>query len=673
MANLPGGVTIKSMVPFQLYKRLALGGLGVVRETITANVTILGSHEEYLVLNPSTGNWDVTLPVIATAQAPNGARRGNFHVVSNSGSTYNLVVKTAAPATLATLNPGEFGMFIFDTDWRVVFTTPSVADIEGNANDFTANNTFAADLRLLDAATLSFGTAGGDIVITADGTDIVITGTGDVVIGDGVGFAIGTGKDVAFTSDGTNVAVSGAGKLRRADSFVDSWGAGDDLQVSSDGANASVVAPNGNLIIDNQSVTGAIYMDLGTTTSATEFGVRDNAGSRLFHVTAAGKATVTGDLKVTGKLVATGGSVMVDAEHVDLRSNYEFLNVDYTTAAGQTGGLVINYLPVASYLTTGAGVVVAGVVGVSNPTITTFDANGLVITDLVMISGSANDGENDGLYEVFSHAANLLTLKSTAAGLTAQVEAFTQGTITANSGDVGMTITKVTVTVLRAGSADGIWEVGSGSVTGIVFSDLLRASDIGSLVPALAVTDAIGAENTDGLMSIPLLGGVGDAGTWTKAITSGGLATVTRTAAAGGSSFWVDVPVPARTSALKGIKPTGLRINYTAATAVVGDVRFELWKVTQGADGAARTAAVIVGNLDADYDAAHDTAAERADITGAPELHLAIVTDAAGAVYLGAGESLKLRCFVEGDGAGLGTIVITDANLLYSETTVDLA
>lgn len=184
---------------------------------------------------------------------------------------------------------------------------------------------------------------------------------------------------------------------------------------------------------------------------------------------------------------------------------------------------------------------------------------------------------------------------------------------------------------------------------------------------------ALGAENTDGQLRIPLLAGQADGGTWTKAVTSGGLVSVARTAADAPDSFWVEVPVPSRTTASKGIKPTGLRVNYSVATADVSDVRFELWKVTQGADNAARTAAVLFGDDNADYDAAHDTAAERGDDTAAPELHLAIVSDAGTPAYLAAGETLLLRCYVDGDAGAAGVVTVTDAVLLFSETLVDLA
>jgi hypothetical protein len=205
-------------------------------------------------------------------------------------------------------------------------------------------------------------------------------------------------------------------------------------------------------------------------------------------------------------------------------------------------------------------------------------------------------------------------------------------------------------------------------------NDMLGAAEgVETDVAALQVqTAALGAENTDCRVSIPLIG-LKDGGTWTPSQTSGGLTSVTRTAAAGSSSYWIDIPLPARTAASKGSKPTGVRVNYTVATADLDNVRFEVWKVTEGANGAARTAVCLFGDDNADYDADHNTDAERGLDTANPQLHLAVVTDAGAPAYLEAGESLKLRCFVESDPGGNGAFVVTGATMAYSQTLGDLS
>ena len=229
---------------------------------------------------------------------------------------------------------------------------------------------------------------------------------------------------------------------------------------------------------------------------------------------------------------------------------------------------------------------------------------------------------------------------------------------------------------LNPGSAvlgtDGtIHPVGAGGTPAPLASDADVVAAQADATSALAKAAARGAENTDCRQAIPLIG-LKDGGTWTPGMTSGGLASVTRTAAVGSSSYWLDIPIGTRTTASKGRKPTGVRVNYSVATADVDNVRFEVWKVTEGANGAARTAVCLFGDDNADYDADHNTSAKRGLDTANPQLHLAVVTDAGTPAYLGAGETLKLRCFVEGDPGGLGTVVITGATLVYAETPNDL-
>lgn len=265
------------------------------------------------------------------------------------------------------------------------------------------------------------------------------------------GLVSAANKMIRFTGAGTaeliDCTAAGAALLDDASA---------DAQLTTLGVTAAA-----KTILDDAS-TGAIRTTLGVGTG----------DSPVF----AG-ATFNGPVSITGKLALLGSSVLVDAEHVDLRANYSMLNTDYTTAVAVTAGFVANYSPTATADTTaGAGVVVAGVDGVSDPTITTVGAATFAATDLVMISGSANAGENDGFYEVAAHAANLLTFKSTNSGVSNRVEAFTLDQLVANAGDVGMTITKVNVTVFRAGT-DGIWESGRGSQTGIVYANLVVEGD----------------------------------------------------------------------------------------------------------------------------------------------------------------------------------------------------
>jgi len=272
-----------------------------------------------------------------------------------------------------------------------------------------------------------------------------------------------------------------------------------------------------------------------------------------------------------------------------------------------------------------------------------------------------------------TEASDVLTVNDDAAGLVATINAGESAFVVSDGTSWGIVYHGPSSTTLAStGASLGASLIGIEDSATIITATTVEGAlaENRAAIDALEVqTTAIIAENTDGQAVIPILTGVGDAGTWTAAVTSGGLETVTRSAGAATESFWVPIPMPSRTTASRGFKPTGIKVNYTVDTADASDIRAELWKVTQGADNAARTAAVIVGEADADYDAAHDTAAERGDDTTAPELHLAVVTDAAGAAYVGAGETLLLR-FVVVD-PGTSVVVLTSAVLLYSETLVD--
>lgn len=192
-----------------------------------------------------------------------------------------------------------------------------------------------------------------------------------------------------------------------------------------------------------------------------------DATGTVTKVTSADTVEFGGDV-VVGNLSVTGTKFTNSAETVLVADNHTYVNAGYTTNSAQTGGLVVNYLPTSTTDdTVGAGVFTAGSDGVSDPTVTTQGAATFSAGDLVQISGSA---ENDGLYEVHTHSIGTLTIRSTADGVTNQVEDFTDGQFVANAGDTGATITKVTVSVIRAGT-DGVWESGSGSAAPLSFSD----------------------------------------------------------------------------------------------------------------------------------------------------------------------------------------------------------
>lgn len=220
------------------------------------------------------------------------------------------------------------------------------------------------------------------------------------------------------------------------------------LNLDSNNGALSINATGGAIRIGNEADNQSIEIGQGGTRTIT-------IGSGTSPV------TIGGDLVVTGTTVSTSSETVLIAD------NHLYLNAGYATVSAQTGGLVVNYLPTATNDTVAATGFVAGVAAVSNPTVATTGAATFAASDFIQIAG-ANNPANNGLFEVLSHAANVLTIRGV--GTTATVQDFSQNQFTTDTTVAG-TIRKVTVSVLRAGT-DGAWETASGSTTGLTFNDL---------------------------------------------------------------------------------------------------------------------------------------------------------------------------------------------------------
>ncbi len=174
--------------------------------------------------------------------------------------------------------------------------------------------------------------------------------------------------------------------------------------------------------------------------------------------------------------------------------NYLYFNNGYTIVAAETGGMIVNFLPTSTTDSVLAGAFVAGVPSTSNPTVVT-DEEPVTFSagDLIQISGSA---ENDGLYEVDSHASNLLTIRGV--GTVPKTEDFVRDDFIANSSDTA-TIVKVNVAVIRTGT-DGKWETAAGDTTPFTFTDINGGwVDDGTVIRLDTITDnvAIGTASID--------------------------------------------------------------------------------------------------------------------------------------------------------------------------------
>lgn len=206
--------------------------------------------------------------------------------------------------------------------------------------------------------------------------------------------------------------------------------------------------------------TGAVTIGPGavTVSGAATF----SAAGTALSVT--NDAAISGALSVSGNTTLSGTIASIDSARVQIADNHLYINNGYTTASGQTGGLVVNYLPTATN-TTVNGVYTAGVAATSNPTVVTTGSGTFAASDIIQISGST---KNNGLYEVLTHSGTTLTIRGI--GVTATVEDFTDNQFTAGASD-GAAIRKVTISVIRAGT-DGIWEMGASATTPVTFTDI---------------------------------------------------------------------------------------------------------------------------------------------------------------------------------------------------------
>ncbi len=99
---------------FKMYRKMryAVNGGGGTR-TLAGNITLTLYDEDHLLLDPDGASRDVTLPAEEGSQ-------GLTYWILNTGTTpgENLVVKSDAPATIATLDQSEWGMYYCDgTTW----------------------------------------------------------------------------------------------------------------------------------------------------------------------------------------------------------------------------------------------------------------------------------------------------------------------------------------------------------------------------------------------------------------------------------------------------------------------------------------------------------------------------------------------------------------------------
>lgn len=131
---------------------------------ITENSTIGPKTPPMLAVTASGANRD--LAFLSTVEV-----NGGFQLIYNAGSTYSIVVKSSAPATLLTLAPGELVALVYDsTAWAVLWKVtasglPTIAPTQ-----ITLTDNSATALQFLEGANpyLTFNTTNsGEQVVVA--------------------------------------------------------------------------------------------------------------------------------------------------------------------------------------------------------------------------------------------------------------------------------------------------------------------------------------------------------------------------------------------------------------------------------------------------------------------------------------------------------------------------
>lgn len=201
------------------------------------------------------------------------------------------------------------------------------------------------------------------------------------------------------------------------------------------------------------------------------------------------------NMVIDGDLTVNGTTTTIHTEQMNVEDNNVLLNANYTTVTTLPGGLTVNYLPTSTNDTVAGAGFTAGVPATSNPTVGTTGASTFSAGDLVLIT-DANDPDNMGLFEVDSHAANVLTVRGV--GTVGATVKFVTNQFTTDSTTSG-TITRVNVGTLQAGT-DGAFEVATGSsTTGLTFYDLITTNTLSvTLQQAYVAGNTITTDATEG-------------------------------------------------------------------------------------------------------------------------------------------------------------------------------
>jgi len=451
----------------------------------------------------------------ATATIPDLGDAADTFIFADVAQTMTNKTLTSAVLTTPQINDtSEDHQYVFAVSELTADRTVTLPLLTGNDeftfNDHTqtlTNKTLTSPIvnQVLDSNSnevVIFGSVGAavnEITITnaATGNGPIISSSGETNSDINLQPA-GTGNvkiDSDFVFDRANdLTISPAAQTAAATATIPDLGDSADTFIMADVAqtmtNKTITSPVINEILDANSnqvvsfnVTAAAVNEVclaNATTGgspAVEVSGDDTNIDLTLRPKGSGKVVITADLDVQGT------TTTIDSEVVNIGDNYLYLNKDYTTDAAKAGGIVVNYDPTAT-----SGAVATGGFDTTS-SVKVAEGTGIVANDLIQVSG-ANNAVNDGIYVVQSVTLSggnpdTITINTSPA----ETEAFAQTAFTIDTTVQG-TVTKVNVAVIRAGT-DGVWEIASGSATGLSYADLLTASTADSVTTAtVSTTDA---------------------------------------------------------------------------------------------------------------------------------------------------------------------------------------
>lgn len=406
-----------------------------------ANGVLFGGSTPLATFNVDTGlmSLDSTDTTNLTMTANNAADRVLTIASTNAGAGNGLLAMSSDGAT--------------DIDAGLALSLNSSGGVINIGNDAVAQ---AINVGTGTAArVISIGNATGATQLDLDsGTAGTLIDSTGIISLDGVGgsnFTTDTGNLLLATTTSGAVNVSSAGAV--------------DVQAV---GNVTIDSSGGTIGIGTDADTGALSIGTGGAARTISIGNATGATALAFTSGTGGTLFTTPVFTITGNLVVQGTTTTVESEIVNVADSFMYLNDGYTTVAALTGGIVWNILPTSTTDTVAVGGFSASGGG-ENGEVATTAAAAFAVGDFIQVSGAA-DQTNDGLYEVLTSVANVLTIAGIG-GEGAATFNFTQNDFT-DDATVAGTITKVTVGVFRV-STTGVPQFGFDSDNTLVFNNII--------------------------------------------------------------------------------------------------------------------------------------------------------------------------------------------------------